>query len=253
MVRPVTRVIAYCRVSTEEQGLGDSLDAQQARLRAHCIAHSLELVRVESDSASASTLTREGLGRALATIEQGGASGLVVVKLDRLTRSVRDLVALRDQGMGDEWRLISLAEQVDTSTPTGRMFMTLIVTLAEWERETTAARTKDLLAYARSQGQHLGAVPYGWKRVKVQRDANGRRVGERGRLERDTEQQRVLVWMHELKAADLSLEGIASQLNGAAITASRGGRWTKMGVWRALKAQGVNADSSCPGSSISIV
>src|SRR6185369_14248687 len=126
--------------------LGDSLDAQEARIRSYCVANRLELVRIEVDDTSASTLAREGLDRARAAVAAGEAEGIVVTKLDRLTRSVRDLEHLKAEGMGTSWRLFSVEEQVDTETPTGNMFLQLLTVFAEWERKTTAKRTKDLLA-----------------------------------------------------------------------------------------------------------
>jgi len=234
----MTRVIGSVRVSTEEQGQGDSLEAQEASIRAYCARSHLELVRIEVDDTSASTLTREGLDRARAAIAQGEASGIVVTKLDRLTRSVRDLEHLKEQGMGAKggWRLFSVEEQVDTETPTGNMFLQLLTVFAEWERRTTAKRTKDLLAYARAQGQHLGGVPYGWRRVTVARDANGRRVGERGRLERDEKQQDALYLMRSYRAEGMSFAAIAAAMNDSGTLGAKGGRWTPAQVLRVLRA-----------------
>lgn len=242
----MTRVIGYVRVSTEEQAReGLSLAHQKARIRHHCDVAGLELVDIELDAGlSASTLAREGLERARAAIGRDEASGLVVVKLDRLTRSVRDLVALKEQGMGESWSLVSLAEAVDTKTPTGRMFLTLIVTLAEWERETTAARVKDTLAHARAQGQPLGAVPFGYKRVKVERDAGGRRVGPQGRLVEDEAQQRVIALMRALRDRDgYSQSQIAAALNADGVLGAQGKArsWTATSVRRVLKASAPQA------------
>ena len=86
-----TAVAGYVRVSTEQQaGEGVSLDAQRIKLQAYAVAMDLELVDVFEDAGlSAKSLRRPGLQSALALLEDGKAAGLVVVKLDRLTRSVR--------------------------------------------------------------------------------------------------------------------------------------------------------------------
>lgn len=234
----MTRMIGYARVSTDEQAReGLSLEAQRARITAHCIAQGWELVGIEVDEgASASTLARDGLSRARDAIGRGAASGLVVTKLDRLTRSVRDLVALRGDGMGSAWALVSLAESVDTSTATGRMFLTLVVTFAEWEREQTAERTKETLRHARSQGQPLGAVPYGWTRLKVERGENRRRVGARGRLVPDEQQQNWLAAMRAWRDSGWGYERVATELNALGVRTARGkrGAWTATSVKRAL-------------------
>jgi DNA invertase Pin-like site-specific DNA recombinase len=88
-----TRTVAYVRVSTENQAdHGVSLDAQQAETRPYAELYGLELVEVVVDAGlSAKTLGRPGLVRALGMLKAGEAEALLVVKLDRLTRSVRDL------------------------------------------------------------------------------------------------------------------------------------------------------------------
>jgi DNA invertase Pin-like site-specific DNA recombinase len=94
-----TTVAGYVRVSTEQQaGEGVSLDAQRTKLHAYAVAMDLDLVAVFEDAGlSAKSLARPGLQAALALLEDGEAAGLVVTKLDRLTRSVRDLGDLVDR------------------------------------------------------------------------------------------------------------------------------------------------------------
>lgn len=87
------KVIGYVRVSTEEQATqGVSLAAQEAKLRQYRELFGHDLVEVVNDGGqSAKTLNRPGLQSALAALKNGQADGLLVLKLDRLTRSVRDL------------------------------------------------------------------------------------------------------------------------------------------------------------------
>src|SRR5437899_402380 len=88
-----TRTVAYLRVSTDKQAdHGISLDAQRAKAEAYATLYDLDLVEVIVDAGvSAKTLDRPGLTRALAMLRSGKADAVLVVKLDRLTRSVRDL------------------------------------------------------------------------------------------------------------------------------------------------------------------
>ena len=88
-----TKAIGYIRVSTDRQAdHGVSLEAQKAKLTAYAALYDLELVEVIVDpGASAKTLKRPGLQRALQLLRQGQATALLVAKLDRLTRSVKDL------------------------------------------------------------------------------------------------------------------------------------------------------------------
>ena len=95
-------VIAYCRVSTAEQSdSGVSLDAQQAKMRAYADLYNLTIVETIIDAESAKSLRRDGLQRALNLLRTGKADGLLIVKLDRLTRSVADWQALIDAYFGE--------------------------------------------------------------------------------------------------------------------------------------------------------
>src|SRR5437868_1373044 len=92
------RVVGYVRVSTDMQAQeGVSLEAQRARLKAYCVAQDLTLIEIIADEGlSAKSLDRPGLRRALSMLDRYEAQGIVVLKLDRLTRSVKDLGFLCD-------------------------------------------------------------------------------------------------------------------------------------------------------------
>jgi site-specific DNA recombinase len=94
-----TKAVGYVRVSSEQQASeGVSLDAQRHRLRDYCKAMDIELVDIISDEGySASTLKRPGLQVALTMLKQRRADSLIIVKLDRLTRCVKDLGTLCEQ------------------------------------------------------------------------------------------------------------------------------------------------------------
>jgi len=199
----VTRVIAYCRVSTDEQASsGVSLQAQESKLRAYALAMDLELVRVESDAGvSAKTLDRPALQRALASLSADEADALVVVKLDRLTRSVRDLADLLEQYFSADHGLISLGESVDTRTAAGRLVLNVMTSVAQWEREAIGERTSNALQHMKSQGKRVGAVPYGWT---LAADAKS--------LTKDEFEQTVIARARELRATGASLRAIANTL-----------------------------------------
>jgi hypothetical protein len=110
-----TRTVAYLRVSTEKQAdHGISLEAQRAKVIAYAALYDLELIDVIVDAGlSASTLERDGLNRALAMLRAGKSDALLVVKLDRLTRSVRDLGILVERYFASgKWALLSVGEQL---------------------------------------------------------------------------------------------------------------------------------------------
>ena len=115
------RVIAYVRVSTEEQSDSRAgLEAQRAAIRAECERRGWEIVDVIEDAGySAKDLKRPGVRIALDQLERKRADGLVVAKLDRLSRSMLDFTALMATAQKQGWALVALDCAVDTTTPAG--------------------------------------------------------------------------------------------------------------------------------------
>ncbi len=161
------RVVAYVRVSTDRQAdNGNSLEAQQAKLEAYAVLFNLEIVAVEVDAGeSAGTLDRPGLQRALARLDAFEATGLLVVKLDRLTRSVRDLCELVDTYFRDgQNRLLSVGEQIDTASAGGRLVINVLTAVSQWEREAAGERTAAVMQHMKAEGKFCGGwPPYGWR------------------------------------------------------------------------------------------
>lgn len=152
------------RVSTEEQAReGVSLAAQ----RAACIAslgpdriHGHEVV--EDAGQSAKDTRRPGLQRVLAAVAAGGVAGVIVHKLDRLTRSVVDLYDLLARFDRTNTALVSVKEQLDTSSATGRFFVGLIALIAQWERETISERVTMGMQHRLAEGGWVGGrIPPG--------------------------------------------------------------------------------------------
>lgn len=113
-----------------------SLDAQREKLTAYAGAMDLILVDVFEDAgASAKNLEREGLRRALARLDQGDVGGLVITKLDRLTRNVRDLGDLVERYFTSTCALLSVSDSIDTRMAGGRLVLNVLTSVAQWERE----------------------------------------------------------------------------------------------------------------------
>lgn len=140
-------IIGYARVSTKDQNLGAQIEALQA---SGC-------KKVYSEKLSGKSRKRPELEKLMEQLRPDDI--IVVTKLDRLARSLSDLVTimaeLSDLGVGFK----SLGESIDLSTPAGRMQMGLFAIVAEFERELIVQRTKDGLAHARSQGRIGGRRP----------------------------------------------------------------------------------------------
>lgn len=197
-------VVAYIRVSTEQQAeLGSSLEAQQEKLSLYAKLHNLHIIRSEVDAGvSASSLDRPALQRALDALERGEAQGILVVKLDRLTRSVRDLCELVDTYFSDgRARLMSVSEHVDTATASGRLVLNILTTVSQWEREAAAERTAAVMRFLKDQGKFCGGFPpYGF------------RVDEDGNLIENPDEQAIITQARALRSTGLSLRVIAAML-----------------------------------------
>lgn len=198
----VRRVVAYVRVSTEKQASeGNSLEAQTSRLHAYAAAMGLDIVATEVDAGvSASTLERPALQRALARLDAFEAEGILVTKLDRLTRSVRDLADLVDTYFRDTHALISLGESIDTSSAAGRMMLGVLSVIGQWEREAIGERTSAVMQHMREQGAYTGGwPPYGF------------RVQD-GQLVEDAREGEILARAKAFRKAGMSLRSIAASL-----------------------------------------
>lgn len=206
---PTTPCLGYARVSTTEQAInGHGLDAQEATIREACEVRGWLLTEFFREKGqSAKSLDRPILRQALERIAAGDATGLVVAKLDRLTRSVGDFAALLDWFSNAEATLLALDLGIDTSTPGGRLVANVFASVAEWEREVIGARTKEGLAAARAAGGPIS-------RPSVKDDP---------KLE-----QRI----RRMRGRGMTLQGIADRLNADGVPTRRGGQ-----LWRPSSVQ----------------
>ena len=130
----MTKTVAYLRVSTDKQAdKGLSLDAQRVKVAAYAELYDLDIVEVVVDAGvSAKTLDRPGLSRALTMLRTGKAEALLVVKLDRLTRSVRDLGDLVETYFApSKSALLSVSEQIDTRSAAGRLVLNVLAAVSQ--------------------------------------------------------------------------------------------------------------------------
>lgn len=175
LVQESMPVIGYIRVSKEEQATnGMSLDVQREKITAYCKLYDLELADIIEDageSAKTLTLDRPGLQATLTRIDAGEAAGMVVAKLDRLTRSLGDwdqLIRGHFDRPENPVRLFSVNDSVDTRTANGRMALNMFVMIAQWERETIVERVKASMDYRRKQGMIIcrdECLPWGKRRT----------------------------------------------------------------------------------------
>lgn len=212
------RLVGYARVSTEDQAdRGVSLPAQRERLAAFASAHGFELDRVEVDAGVSGKLPprrRPALARALDAVRGGEVDGLVVLKLDRLSRSTKDTLALVEDAERAGWRLLSVSESLDTGSAAGRMVVTILAALAQMEREQVGERTSFGMAQIAKEGRARSRfLPFGY-RVSGS-DATTLAAGDRAQLVEEPTEQRILSRMLELRDTGLGARKIARTLNEA--------------------------------------
>ena len=172
------QVALYVRVSTDRQAQKEdgSLDTQLDRLNTfvgYKRSQGLDwvvterLVEGEKDGLrhgkSAKNMKRPQLQRLLELARAGLVDVVVVTKLDRISRSVVDFLLLIEELHRHGVEVVSLRENFDFTTPTGRMFVGLMVLLAQFERETTSARVKDKVEWRAEKGLPLGPPPMGYQ------------------------------------------------------------------------------------------
>jgi len=138
------RLIGYARVSTDEQTTALQLDALRA---AGCAA-------IHEDSASGASRSRPGLSRAIEDLRAGDT--LVVWRLDRLGRSLRDLLDISEMLRERDVALRSLTDHIDTGTAAGRMLYAVLGAVAQFERDVLRERTVAGMRAAKKRGEHIG-------------------------------------------------------------------------------------------------
>lgn len=223
-----TRAVGYVRVSTEDQAAeGYSLDAQRAKLAAYAFANDLELVATFADEGLSGKRAdnRPALQSALAAMKAGEATALVVVKLDRLSRSTTDVLDFVERSGREGWALHSLAEKLDTASAMGRFVVTVFAALAQAEREVIGERTRAAMSHMKANGLRVGAVPFGFDLA-----ADGRT------LVANAAEKAIIAEAAALKAAGLSLRRVAEELNARGYRTKAGGAWTHVQVGRVLAA-----------------
>jgi len=221
------RAIGYVRVSTEKQAdSGVSLEAQQEKVRAMAVVKGVELVDLIIDAGeSAKSLNRPGMTQLLALVDAGAVEVVIIAKLDRLTRSVKDLAELLERFTRRGVSLVSVADALDTQSAGGRLVLNIMVSVSQWEREAIGERTRDAMRHKRASGERVGTVPFGY-----------RVAGDGLHLEVEPREQAVAVQVEAMKAAGFTLRGITAELNRRGLTTRRGTAWRFQYVAQVVRA-----------------
>jgi len=227
-IQPINRkTVGYVRVSTADQAReGISLDAQRARIEAYAVATNQRLDEIVVDvGESAKSLRRPGMRRILAGVRSGQIGAVIALKLERLTRSVQNLLELIEIFAKENADLISVCEALDTVSAAGRMVVQIIGVMAEFERAQISERTAGALRHLRRRRQAYGHVPFGWRR-------------ESDKLVEEREEQWALNIMSRMRSEGHSLTQVGCWLEAQGLTPHQGGKmWRKQTLAQVLSSR----------------
>jgi site-specific DNA recombinase len=224
------RVIAYTRVSTLGQAEdGESLDRQAARIRAYCEAKGLPEPEIISDEGlSGFKSNRDGFQKLVALCESKQVRAVIVYDLSRLSRSVRDtLEFIEDVINRNGIEFISLLNDIDTSTPTGKAFLGITAIFNQLYRDEIAYKTKEALSHKRAKKEKTGGlIPFGYTLV------------DGFKLTPKEEEVETVQLMHRLRQEGYTLREIVTELQTRGIKTKTGKtKWHPQVVRHVLERQ----------------
>jgi len=223
-----TKTVGYCRVSTTGQAEeGYSLEAQRRKIVAYCELHDLELVETIEDAglSGKSIAGRPGIQRVLEMVKGGRIANVVILKLDRLARNVKEAVEIADLLQKKGVALHSISERLDTGSASGRLFYNILSAMSQWEREVIAERTKTALAVKRDNGQRVSRhAPYGFCFDSV------------GNIAIVEQEQAVIAKIGDLKAEGYTIRGIVEHLAANGYSNRAGNTFGVAEIWKIAKA-----------------
>jgi len=242
----------YVRVSTFNQIDRDSLKTQEERLKAYCTASGVNKYEIYKDPGySAKDTNRPALESLMRDIRANKISSVFVTKLDRITRSLSDLMQLIDFFKIQNVQFVSITESIDTSTAMGRFMQHLLGLIAQLEREITAERvTIDMLHRAKQGKWNGGVIPYGYTtqallmkkhedggtKTNVALSKVSKICPEPKKLYVDPEESAVVKLIHDNFLKTNSIRKTTNLLNTRGIKTRREKLWAKSTIHRILSA-----------------
>lgn len=214
------KLIGYIRVSTDGQRENTSLEEQKRRIEAYCYSMGHKLVGIFEETASAKdTRNRPVFQKALTSLKK--ADGIVAFKLDRIARNTQDVLTLvNDYLRPNNKALVLLDLNVDTSTPTGMLILTVMAAVAQLERDVIQERTKSGRRATKEKMGYLGGTPpYGFDAVPDESNPKKLRL-----IPNETEQKIIRV-MRNHRRSGKSLREVAHYLNQNGHETKTGKRW----------------------------
>lgn len=228
--RDPKKAVVYIRVSDEKQAIsGLGLADQLERCKLYCEMKDFEIVEIYQDeviSAGKPLHKRKGGIELLETLKRSPVGAVVTLKLDRIFRSTLDALSVVDDWnrFGVAFHMVDFGgSAIDTSTATGKMFLTLMAGFAEFERGLVSERTKAALAIKKANGERVGRIPY------------GKELGADGKtLVNCPKEQECILRIGYFRRKGLTLMQITDTLNSIGYRNRNGKKWNKSSIHRIL-------------------
>jgi DNA invertase Pin-like site-specific DNA recombinase len=220
------KVAGYIRVSTSGQvENGCSLEAQRAKIEAWALLHDATVVEIFVDEGISGHVGRDGRPGLDAALNYAcyAKCPLVVYSMSRLARNTKETIEIGDCLAECGADLVSLSENIDTTSAAGKMVFQMLAVLAEFERNQVRERTKMALAHKKGLGQRVGGVPWGKELA-----ADGKTL-----VDNPTE-LRMMERARELRQDGMAVRAIAAVLAEEGYTTKRGTPMTKSTVHELL-------------------
>jgi DNA invertase Pin-like site-specific DNA recombinase len=215
----VMKLVGYVRVSSESQEDNTSLADQERRIKAYCEAFGHELLQVFVEVASGKDTDNRPIFQSALERLRDDAEGIIALKLDRVARNCRDVLELVEDTLQPSGKALVLLDlNVDTSSPTGKMILTMMAAVAELERAQINERTQGgRRAKAASGGYAYGSPAYGEQAFD-------------GELVVSDSEKKVIEIIRRHHKSGKSLRAIADYLNSQGYKSKRGKAWQHTSV-----------------------
>lgn len=224
----IKKSVGYVRVSSEGQIDNTSIGEQVEKIKLYCKLHGIELIKIFSDEGETGSKVdkRKGYNDMISFIKENGIDAIIVNKIDRIHRSGKNLLVMVEDILEPlNVAFVSITEQFDTSSPQGKLFLTMLGGFAEFERSTINARTKSGRVATAKKGKFAGGkIPFGYILID----------SDKFILEIDENKADIVKNIFKMRLDKYSLQRIADELNSKGMLKD-GRQWGKTSIEYILK------------------